>query len=110
MGVAGMFHVALSADGRMGVVAQMRPKNLVPLAHVEHGWVFGHSLTVFGADAGGAIEVPLDELEHYYSLPYGVAIAPDKSRIFVTASGSDVVTVIDTKRLLAFAHGRRSRS
>jgi YVTN family beta-propeller protein len=91
----------------MGVVAQMRPKNLVPLAHVEHGWVFGHSLTVFGADAGGTIEVPLDELEHYYSLPYGVAITPDKSRIFVTASGSDIVTVIDTERLLAFAHSRR---
>jgi YVTN family beta-propeller protein len=106
-GVAGMFHVAVSSDGRMGVVAQMRPKNLVPLAHVEHGWAFGHSLTIFGADAGGAIEVPLDELEHYYSLQYGVAIAPDKSRIFVTASGSDVVTVIDTKRLLAFARGRR---
>ena len=106
-GVAGMFHVAVSADGRMGVVAQMRPKNLVPLAHVEHGWVFGHSLTVFGADAGGTIEVPLDELERYYSLQYGVAITPNKSRIFVTASGSDIVTVIDTERLLAFAHGRR---
>jgi YVTN family beta-propeller protein len=106
-GVAGMFHVAVSADGRMGVVAQMRPKNLLPLAHVEHGWVFGHSLTVFGADAGGTIEVPLDELERYYSLQYGVAITPNKSRIFVTASGSDIVTVIDTERLLAFAHGRR---
>ena len=106
-GVAGMFHVAVSTDGRLGVIAQMRPKNLVPLAHVEHGWVFGHSLTVFGADAGGTIEVPMDELEHYYSLQYGVAIAPDKSRIFVTASGSDVVTVIDTKRLLAFAHSHR---
>ena len=106
-GVAGMFHVAVSADGRLGVIAQMRPKNLVPLAHVEHGWVIGHSLTVFGADAGGTIEVPLDELEHYYSLQYGVAIAPDKSRIFVTASGSDLVTVIDTKRSLAFAHSRR---
>lgn len=106
-GVAGMFHIALSSDGRMGVVAQMRPKNLVPLAHVEHGWVFGHSLTVFGTDAGGTIEVPLDELEHYYSLQYGVAITPDKSRILVTASGSDVVTVIDTKRLLAFAHSHK---
>ncbi len=106
-GVAGMFHVAISADGRLGVIGQMRPKNLVPMAHVEHGWVFGHSLTVFGADAGGTIEVPLDELEHYYSLQYGVAIAPDKSRIFVTASGSDIVTVIDTKRLLAFARSRR---
>ncbi len=47
--VAGVFHVALSADGRLGVAAQLRPKNLIPLAHVEHGWVFGDSLTLFGA-------------------------------------------------------------
>ena len=106
-GVAGMFHVAVSADGRLGVAAQMRPKNLVPLAHVEHGWAFGHSLTVFGPDVGGAIQVPIDELEHYYSLPYGVAISADKSRIFVTSSGADAVTVIDTKRLLAFARARK---
>ena len=37
----------------------------------------------------------------------GVAITPDKSRIFVTASGSDVVTVIDTKRLLTFSHNHK---
>ena len=46
--VAGVFHVALSADGRLGVAAQLRPKNLIPLAHVEHGWAFGDSLTLFG--------------------------------------------------------------
>jgi YVTN family beta-propeller protein len=28
--VAGVFHVALSADGRLGVAAQLRPKNLIP--------------------------------------------------------------------------------
>ena len=106
-GVAGMFHVALSSDGRLGVVAQMRPKNLVPIAHVEHGWVFAHSLTVFGQDVGNPIQVPLDELDRYYSLQYGVGITPDKSRIFVTASGSDSVTVIDTKPLLLFVHSRR---
>ena len=39
-----------SADGRLGIAAQLRPKNLIPLAHVEHGWVFGNSLSVFGAD------------------------------------------------------------
>ena len=47
---AGVFHVALSADGRLGMAAQLRPKNLIPLAHVEHGWVFGNSISVFGAD------------------------------------------------------------
>src|ERR1039458_5951553 len=38
--IAGVFHVALSADGRLGVVAEYHPKNLVPLAHVEHGGAF----------------------------------------------------------------------
>jgi len=100
--VAGVFHVALSADGRLGVAAQLRPKNLVPLAHVEHGWVFGDSLTLFGDDVGGTVQVPLDELDRYYALPWGVTIAPDKSKIYVTTSGSESVTVIDVRKLLDF--------
>ena len=39
--VAGVFHTAISSDGRLGIACQLRPKNLIPLAHVEHGWVFG---------------------------------------------------------------------
>ena len=105
--VAGTFHVALSADGKLGVVAQLRPKNLVPLAHVEHGWVFGNSLTLFGEDVGGTIQVPIDELDRYYSLPWGVVITPDKSKMFITTAASESVTVIDVARLLNLVHSRR---
>lgn len=109
--IAGAFHVALSRDGRLGVVAELHPKNLVPLAHVEHGWAFVDTLTIFGADVssepGRTVEVPLDELDRYYARPFGVAIAPDKSRIYVTHGGSDVVTVIDTRRMLAYVHAHR---
>ncbi len=105
--VAGVFHVALSADGKLGVAAQLRPKNLIPLAHVEHGWVFGNSLTLFGDDIGGTVQVPIDELDRYYSLPWGVVITPDKSKIFVTTAASESVTVIDVARLLHFVHSRR---
>ncbi|MGO9542011.1 MAG: beta-propeller fold lactonase family protein [Terriglobales bacterium] len=101
--VAGVFHLAISADGRLGVATVLRPKNLVPLAHVEHGWVFGDSLTLFGADVGATVQVPIDELDRYYALPWGVAITPDKSKIFVTTAGSENVTVIDVSKLLAFA-------
>lgn len=101
--VGGVFHVATSADGKLTAVAQMRPKNLVPLAHVEHGAVFGNSLAVFGEGLNGVVQVPLDELERYFALPYGVAISPDHSRIYVSSAGSDVVSVIDTARLVAFA-------
>jgi YVTN family beta-propeller protein len=105
--VAGVFHVALSADGKLGAAAQLRPKNLIPLAHVEHGWGFGDSLTLFGDDVGGTVQVPIDELDRYYALPWAVAITPDKSKMFVTTAGSENVTVIDVRKLLDFTHARR---
>ena len=105
--VAGVFHVALSADGKLGVAAQLRPKNLIPLAHVEHGWAFGNSLTLFGQDVGGTVQIPIDELDRYYALPWGVAIAPDKSKIFLTTAGSESVTVIDVADLLKTVRTRQ---
>ena len=105
-GVAGAFHLAFSADGRLGVVAEYHPKNLIPLAHLEHGGAFAYTLTLFGADVGKPVEVPLDELERYASQPFGVAIAPDKSRLYVTIGGSECVVVIDLPRLLRFIHAR----
>jgi len=105
--VAGVFHVAVSNDGKLTAIAQMRPKNLPPLAHVEHGAVFGYSLSVFGEGFKGVVQVPLDELERYFALPYGVAITPDHGRIFVSSSGSDVVSVIDTAKLARFARLRK---
>jgi len=105
--VAGVFHLATSSDGKLSVAAQLRPKNLIPLAHAEHGWVFGDSLTLFGEDVSGAtIQVPIDELDRYYALPWGVAIAPDKSKIFLTTSGSQSVTVIDVRSLLKTVKAR----
>jgi len=100
-GIAHGFHVAFSADGRLGVAAELHPKNLVPLAHLEHGGAFVDTLMVFGADVGNEpVEIPLDELERYAARPFGVAISPDKSRLFVTSSGSENVAVIDVSRLL----------
>jgi YVTN family beta-propeller protein len=104
--IAGVFHLAFSSDGRLGAVAEYHPKNLVPLAHLEHGGAFAYTLTVFGADVGKPVEVPLDELERYASQPFGVAIAPDKSRLYVTIGGSECVIVIDVQRLQRFIHTR----
>jgi len=101
--IAGVFHVAFSADGRLGAVAEYHPKNLVPLAHLEHGGAFEDTLTLFGADVGRPVEVPLDELERYAAQPFGVVISADKRRLYVSCGGSEMVTVIDVARLLQFA-------
>jgi YVTN family beta-propeller protein len=105
--VGGVFHVALSQDGRLGIATMLRPKNLVPLAHVEHGWAFGDSIAVFGEDIGGVVQLPLDELERYFSLPFGAAIAPDKSKAYLSASGSDEIAILDLNRVLAAARSPR---
>jgi YVTN family beta-propeller protein len=99
---AGIFHVATANAGRVVVAAQMRPKNLIPLAHVEHGWVIGNSLSVFGADIGEVVQVPIDELDRYYTPPFGVAVTPENRQLFVSTTGSDSVTAIDLPKLLAY--------
>jgi YVTN family beta-propeller protein len=102
--IAHSFHTAFSPDGRLGVTANLHPKNLVPLAHMEHGGAFADTITLFGADVGKPVELPLDELERYAARPFGVAISPDKAHIYVTCEGSELVTVIDVQRALRFIH------
>lgn len=104
--IAGVFHLAISGDGRLGAVAEYHPKNMVPLASVEHGGYLDYTLTVFGADVGQPVEVPLDELDRYASQPFGVVIAPDKSHLWVTVGGSECVLAIDVPKLLRFLHTR----
>lgn len=99
---AGVFHVAAADHGRLVIAAQLRPKNLIPLAHVEHGWVFGNSLSVFGAGIGEVVQVPLDELDRYYTPPYGLAISPGEQHLFVSTTGSDSVTMIDIPKMLGY--------
>ena len=100
--IAHGFHVAFSADGRLGAAAGLHPRNLVPLAHLEHGGAFTDTLTLFGPDIGEAVEIPLDELERYSVRPFGIAISTDKSKIFVSCGGSEEVIVIDVARLLHY--------
>ena len=104
--ITGVFHVALSSDSQLGVAAEYHPKNLVPLAHLEHGGAFAYTLTLFGPRVGQPIEVPLDELDRYAAQPFGVIIAPDNSRLYVTLGGSESVLAIDIPRLLRFIHSR----
>ncbi len=104
--IAHSFHTAFSSDGRLGVTASLHPKNLVPLAHMEHGAAFADTIILFGEDVGKPVELPLDELERYAVRPFSVAISPDKSHIYITCEGSEIVTVIDVARALRFVHSQ----
>jgi YVTN family beta-propeller protein len=97
--VAGVFHSALSTDGKLLTAALVRPKNLIPLAHVEHGGVFTNAVAVLGADLPQPVVVPIDELDRYFAIPFGIALTSDNSRLFVSSSGSNTVTAINLPAL-----------
>jgi YVTN family beta-propeller protein len=100
---AGVFHLALASDGQFGVAALLRPKNLVPLAHVEHGGAFVNSIVLFGTGFEAAIPLPIDELDRYFALPFSTAITPDRTKLFVSSAGSNTVTAINVPALLKFS-------
>jgi YVTN family beta-propeller protein len=102
--ITGVFHMAFTADGRLGAVAEYHPKNMIPLAHLEHGGAFAYTLTLIGADVGAPIEIPLDELDRYASQPFGVVFTLDKRSLYVSIGGSECVLAIDVQRLLHFVH------
>ena len=44
------------------------------------------------------VQIPIDELDRYYTPPFAIALSPDKSAAYVSTTGSDSVTVIDVRQ------------
>ena len=108
-GVLQMRHIAelpASAGGYL-LVPFMRPKNLNPLVQIHQGWYLTHGLAVIrpsvrSADGAGkyqVTEVLLDDIDRYYADGFGVAGTPDGRWALVTASGANMVSVLDTAKL-----------
>ncbi len=108
-GVIQMRHIAElpAADGGLLLIPFMRPKNLNPLVQIQQGWYLTHGLAVIRPSASSADgpqdyevnEVLLDDVDHYYADGFGVAVSPNARLALVTASGADVVAVLDTAKL-----------
>jgi YVTN family beta-propeller protein len=108
-GVIQMRHVAelpASAGGYL-LIPFMRPKNLNPLVQIQQGWYLTHGMAIIrpsasasaGPSAYSVNEVLLDDVDHYYADGFGVADDPSGRLALVTASGANIVSVIDTTKL-----------
>jgi YVTN family beta-propeller protein len=108
-GVIQLRHVAEipAAAGGYLLVPFMRPKNLNPLVQIQQGWYLTHGLAVIqppvidseGPSHYKVTEVLLDDIDRYYADGFGVAVTPAGGLALVTASGANVVSVLDTARL-----------
>jgi len=108
-GVIQMRHIAelpASAGGYL-LIPFMRPKNLNPLVQIQQGWYLTHGMAVIRPAANAAdgpgkyhvAEVLLDDIDRYYADGFGVAVTPNGRWALVTASGANVVSVINTAKL-----------
>jgi YVTN family beta-propeller protein len=108
-GVIQMRHITelpASAGGYL-LIPFMRPKNLNPLVQIQQGWYLTHGLAVIrpasnpsdGPKQYHVAEVLLDDIDHYYADGFGVAVTPNGRWALVTASGANVVSIIDTAKL-----------
>lgn len=86
--------IAVTPDGEMCITTLVRPKNLVPSAQIERGWMMNHGIGITLSD-GRMAQFLLDEPNAYYADPYGIVIHPNGKTAFVSHSGIDMVSVID---------------
>jgi YVTN family beta-propeller protein len=111
-GVIVLRHIA-EAPGPEGgylIVPATRPKNLGPLIRVEQGWVVTHGMAIVYPEGASpesergtrVVQVLLDDIDYYYADGYGAAFTPDGRSVLISASGANLVSVVDTFRLNAF--------
>ena len=86
------------------LVPYQQPHNLVPLVQIQQGWYLTNGLAVIGQPQPGehtssVKEVLLDDIDRYYADGFGAASTPDGRLALVTASGANVVSVIDVAKL-----------
>ncbi len=103
-GVIQLRHIAEipSRNGGYLLVPFLRPKNLNPLVQIEQGWYLTHGMAVIRPGATQASrmdEVLLDDVDRYYADGFGAAATRDGRLALVTASGANVVSLIDTAKL-----------
>jgi YVTN family beta-propeller protein len=80
-----------------------QPHNLVPLVQIQQGWYLTNGMAIIEQPQPGQVsrvkEVLLDDVDYYFADGYGAASAPDGRVALVTASGANVVSIIDIAKL-----------
>lgn len=101
-----MENVTFTPSGDLALLTIIRPKNLVPSAQVEQGWMINQGFAVVETGPGGRIaQLLLDEPNSFYADPYDVVVSPDGRRAYVSHGGVDRISVIDLDAVRALMAG-----
>ena len=99
-------------DGGYLLIPFQQPHNLIPLVQIQQGWYLTNGLAIVkpglpGGQSTQVKEVLLDDIDHYYADGYGSASTPDGKLALVTASGANVVSILNTAKLNQLLKGDR---
>lgn len=100
---------AISPDGHWGFVTHVLGKAGMPNTHVDRGWVSTDAVTIIDLVARTRYAtVLLDEPDRGAADPWGIAVTPDGSALWVALSGVRAIARIDLTRMLALCAGTGS--
>ncbi len=100
--------VAIDPDGRRAYVVHTLGRTNLPTTQIERGWVNTNALSVIDLKSHRRLgTVLLDYLLEGAADPWGVAVAPDGSRLWVTLSGTHQLATIDLPGLSALLADKR---
>jgi DNA-binding beta-propeller fold protein YncE len=95
-----MENVTFTPDGEYALFTLIRPKNLVPAAQIENGWMINHGIGVYEASTGNITQLLLDEPNKFYADPFDVEISPDGAYAAVSHTGADILSIIGINELI----------
>ncbi|RME37760.1 MAG: hypothetical protein D6788_08775 [Planctomycetota bacterium] len=101
--------MAFTPDGSIGVAAISRPKNLVPMVQVARGWVVTNGFVLFSPGRRvKPVQLLVDRPNRAFADPYGVAITPDGTSLYLTCAGVNTVVAVDLQRVMKTAAEARA--
>ena len=98
--------VALGGDGRWAYVVHTLGRTNVPTTQLERGWVNTNALSIIDlSDATLYATLLLDHPLEGAADPWGVALSPDATTLWITLSGVHQLARVDLARLHAYLDG-----
>jgi YVTN family beta-propeller protein len=91
--------VTILPEGDLALVTLVKPKNLLPVIHVERGWTMSSGVGVIDLQSGRTFQFLLDEVNRYFADPFDIVASLDGRLAFVSHSGVDRISVIEIPKL-----------
>jgi DNA-binding beta-propeller fold protein YncE len=99
-GAVNLRAVAASADGRWAYVAHNLARAALPTTQIEYGWINANALSVIDlARQQRHATILLDQAEQGAADPWGLAVSPDGTALWVALSGVHRLARLDLKEL-----------